>query len=116
MAIPIAAHDAKNKRWLVAVPFDDVYTVMEVVRILGQPATMVYSYINKGKLPAYKIDGVLHVKHDDLVGFIKRHKRFTASLNAKIRPPEKVVPSGKGVAPSPRTDFSIPLGYADLVE
>ena len=111
MAIAVAALVQNGTAWLVRVPAAEVYTIHEAARILGTAAPMVYGYINKGKMPAYLIDGVKHVKHADLVSFIASRKRLRRSLNVKIKP-QRVVPHKKG-DPSVRQDFDIPLEYID---
>lgn len=112
MPISIAALDTAHRRWIMEVPFDEVYTVMEVTRILGQAPTMVYSYIYRGKIQGYKIDGVMHIRHSDLVAFVKRFKTLRRSLNAPI-PLRKVAPTQVPSPGSPRTDFTVPLDLID---
>lgn len=106
MAILVATLSPRLKAWVVQVPVASVYTVHEVARIIGQAAPIVYGYIGKGKLAAYKIDGVMHVTHADLIAFINRYRQLRQSMNAKI------IPHKKG-DPSVRQDFSIPLEYVE---
>ena len=111
MAILVATLNSRLKAWVVRVPVASVYTVHEVGRIVGQAAPMVYGYIGRGKLAAYKIDGVMHVTHADLLDFIQRYRRLRRSMDAKIKP-QRVVPRKKG-DPSVRQDFSVPLDYVE---
>lgn len=111
MAIAVAALVQNGKAWLVRVPVSEVYTIHEVARILGTAAPMIYGYINKGKLPAYIIDGVKHVKHSDLLSFITSRRQLRRSLDARIKP-QRVVPHKKG-DPSVRKDFDVPLDYVE---
>lgn len=110
MAI-MAVFNQQRKEWITRVPWAEVYTIQEVAIVLGQANPMVYSYIHKGKITAYKIDGVMHVKHKDLMAFVKRHRLLRQSLDAKVKP-QRVVPTKKGDA-SVRQDFSVPLAYVD---
>jgi len=111
MAMAIAALVQGDSLWVVQIPSADIYTIQEVSRILGTAAPMVYGYINKGRLPAYILDGVKHVKHSDLVSFAVHRRQLRRSIAAKIKP-QRIVPHQKG-DPSIRKDFSIPLEYVD---
>jgi len=111
MAKAVAALVQNGRAWLVRILVAEVYTIGETARILGTAAPMVYGYINRGKLPAYLIDGVKHVKHADLISFITSRRQLRRSLDARIKP-QRVVPHKKG-DPSVRKDFDVPLDYVE---
>lgn len=107
----MAVLNRQRREWITRIPQAEIYTVQEVALILGQSNPMMYDYIHKGKLIAYKIEGVMHVRHKDLMAFVRRHRLLRKSIDAKIKP-QKVVPTRKGES-SVRQDYAVPLDYVD---
>jgi len=111
MSTSVAALVQNDKFWAIQIPVAAVYTIHEASRILGVAAPVFYSYINSGRVKAYIVDGVKHVRHADLVAYIQRRKLLRRSLNAKIKP-EPVIP-GRSASSSNRIDYNVPLDYVE---
>jgi len=100
-----------KKRWLLAIPAADIYPIQVVARILGVPVQKVYNHIHRGKLAAYKIEDVAHVKHADLLRYMDGQRRLHKAMQAKI----KAEPTS-WTRSDPKADFSVPLDYASVEE
>lgn len=81
--------------WRQAIPAKEWYTVQETSIILLMGTTQVYDCIKRGTMPAYEVNSVTHVKHNDLVDYIDRRQRGAPSVpssgEAHI---VRIVPSG----------------------
>jgi excisionase family DNA binding protein len=55
--------------WTNSYPVREYYTVQEVAMVTGMGTTSIYSSIKRGTMKAYRVNGVVHVKHEDLIAY-----------------------------------------------
>jgi hypothetical protein len=85
--------------WIQKVPLKEFYNVQDLVVILDVGSPSIYETIRSGNIPAFRVDGVLCVRHDDLLAYIRR-RGMSVQPDREIVV-EKFVPPSR---PQTRTD------------
>jgi excisionase family DNA binding protein len=83
-------NDAEG-RWEQTVAVQEWYSVQDVCTILAVGNPSVYGAIKRGTLKAYRVSGVVKVKHDDLVSYIAR-RSAEPSLDPGALQIEEIIP------------------------
>lgn len=84
--------NTKGKVWTQTVPQKEYYTVKNVSVILDVGPVQIRGWIKRGTLKAYRVNGVISVKHEDLVAYIARRGsagRITGELMIEEIIPER---------------------------
>jgi excisionase family DNA binding protein len=90
-----AQYDKKTKIWTQKVAYQQYYSVQTVCTILGVGSPSIYSAIHRGTLKAYRVGGVAHVKHEDLMQYLARRSAIPMVDRTNI---EAILPRPKRAA------------------
>lgn len=91
-----AEFDSANEVWVQRTPQKEWYTIQDVCTILDVGGPSVYGAIKRGTLRGFRVNGVAHVKHVDLINYISR-RQGEAEYDASGFVIEEIVPDkGKG--------------------
>lgn len=60
--------------WVQTIPQKEWYSAQDVAVILNIGTTQVYGSVNRATLQGYKVDGVVRIRHEDLVAYIERRE------------------------------------------
>lgn len=64
-------------------------TVKEVAEIIGAKSSTIYGWAEQKLMPAYKINGLLRFKQDEVFEWINKHKTgYDAGEHSQIRSPK----------------------------
>lgn len=69
-----ASFDESKGIWTQTVPQMQYYSVQDVCTILDVGGPAVYQSVSRGTLPGYRVNGVVSIKHEDLVAYIDRRQ------------------------------------------
>lgn len=95
----IARRDAGTRTWVIEIPFAEWYTVGLVGRILGT-SSGVRPAIKRGTLRAYRVNGVIMIKHDDLLAYLKRREDRQDAVDLSAATIVEIIPDDTPQAPT----------------
>lgn len=78
-------------QWEQTIPVKEWYTVQDVCVIMNVGGPSVYGAIKRGTLKAYRVSGVVHVKHEDLIAYLAR-RSAAPSFDPSALVIEEIVP------------------------
>jgi excisionase family DNA binding protein len=78
-------------QWEQTVPAKDWYTVQDVCVIMDVGGPSVYGAIKRGTLKAWRVQGVVHVKHEDLLAYLAR-RSAAPSFDPSALVIEEIIP------------------------
>lgn len=90
-----ASFDVKTKIWTQKIAYQQYYSVQTVCTILGVGSPSIYSALHRGTLKGYRVGGVAHVKHEDLMAYIARRNAIPMVDRSNI---EAILPRAKAPA------------------
>lgn len=67
-----ATFDNDNNQWVQIIPQREYYSIQDASHILDMGTTQIYGSIKRGTIVAYKVDGVVRIKHDDMIEYINK--------------------------------------------
>lgn len=69
------ARNDNRKQWIIAIPYQQFYSVVRASRILGVGPSGVYLKIKRGTLSGVQVEGVTMVRHAALIEYIEKRKK-----------------------------------------